>query len=254
MLSKVELTELTKVTGFNVWQTEKDYLQHILLLFLSQRIKRGLVFKGGTALQKIFGLNRFSIGLDFTLTINEIRESIEKVSRDITNFGFPCELFKVEEKRHSKNITLKVKGPLYDGTEKTISNLRMKISLRKDLLLEPKVIEVIPVYPDLRPYFLPVMHLEEILAEKIRAMVRRSRARDMYDLWFLLRKGVKAKKSIVEKKLGYYNLKFDEKRFLMCLEDVKIKWGIELKPLVTNLPSFKKVKGEIEKLIETSLL
>jgi len=68
MLFKEDLQKLTKISGFNLWQTEKDYLQHLFLLFLSKEAKREFVFKGGTALQKIYGLNRFSIDLDFTLS------------------------------------------------------------------------------------------------------------------------------------------------------------------------------------------
>jgi predicted nucleotidyltransferase component of viral defense system len=65
MLTKDELKAFESTLGFNVWQLEKDYLQHLFLLFLSRRTKDQLVFKGGTALQKIYGLNRFSIDLIF---------------------------------------------------------------------------------------------------------------------------------------------------------------------------------------------
>jgi predicted nucleotidyltransferase component of viral defense system len=79
MLTKEELRTYEKTVGFNLWQVEKDYLQHLVLLFLYSRIKNEPVFKGGTALQKVFGLNRFSIDLDFSSTKNNSEKVFEKV-------------------------------------------------------------------------------------------------------------------------------------------------------------------------------
>jgi predicted nucleotidyltransferase component of viral defense system len=67
MLKREDLEKFKSVTGLNIWQIERDYLQHLFLLFLSRYVKDELVFKGGTALQKAYALNRFSIDLDFTL-------------------------------------------------------------------------------------------------------------------------------------------------------------------------------------------
>jgi len=39
------------------------------------------------------------------------------------------------------------------------------------------------------PFFVIVMNKDEILAEKIRTFITRNRARDIYDLWFLLQRG-----------------------------------------------------------------
>ncbi len=66
MLSRKNLESMKSVLGYNLGQAESDYLQHILLLFLSRRSGNWLVIKGGTTLQKAHGLNRFSDDLDFT--------------------------------------------------------------------------------------------------------------------------------------------------------------------------------------------
>jgi len=49
------------------------------------------------------------------------------------------------------------------------------------------------------------MKKEEILAEKVRAMSIRRRARDLYDIAFLLKKGVSMEYELINKKLSYYN-------------------------------------------------
>jgi len=246
MLFKEDLQKLTKISGFNLWQTEKDYLQHLFLLFLSKEAKREFVFKGGTALQKIYGLNRFSIDLDFTLSDDREEEIVERISKDITEFGFETIISRMEKfKELGKTFILKIKGPLYDGTERSLSTLRIEVSLRRDLILQPEVKEVIPIYPDVRPYLVLVMNLKEILAEKIRAIFWRIRARDVYDLWFLLRKNVPFDLKLVNKKLEYYDLKFSRKELGERIEGLEKNWRGELEQIVSFVPELGKVKREI---------
>jgi predicted nucleotidyltransferase component of viral defense system len=250
MLTKEELRTYEKIVGFNLWQVEKDYLQHLVLLFLYSRIKNELVFKEGTALQKVFGLNRFSIDLDFSSTKNNSEKVFEKVVEDITSFGFPSQISKIEKSKtaKAKTIILKIQGPLYERDERTITTLRVEISLRKDLILQPIAKEVVPPYADLRPYFINLMDPKEILAEKVRALMWRGKARDLYDLWFILRKNVVPDIDLINKKLEYYNLKFNKDEFLQKIEAIEKIWEKELKPLVSVLPSFKIVKKDtIEK-------
>ncbi len=249
MLDRRQLQELTKASGFNLWQTEKDYLQHIFLLFLSVESKRELVFKGGTALQKVYGLNRFSLDLDFTSTNNKEEEIVNKIAKDIKDFGYQTEIAKImhfEDK--SKALILKIKGPLYDGTEKSITSLRIEISHRKDLQLEPETKEIVPIYPDIKPYLTIIMKLEEILAEKIRAIYYRGRARDLYDLWFLIKKNIKCDTNLINKKLEYYKLTYNKQEFKKKILEIEKIWTTEIKPIATFTPPFKTILKDIESL------
>ncbi|MBO3833333.1 MAG: nucleotidyl transferase AbiEii/AbiGii toxin family protein [Candidatus Brockarchaeota archaeon] len=247
MLDRGRLQELTRVSGFSLWQTEKDYLQHVFLLFLSVESKGGFVFKGGTALQKVYGLNRFSLDLDFTSRNSDEEKVVERIARDIEDFGFPAEFSRVEKFRDiGKTLVLRIRGPLFDGSDRSITLLRIEISLRRDLVLEPEVKEVVPIYPDVRPYLLQVMRLEEILAEKVRAIFHRGRASDLYDLWFLARKGVKMDLELVNAKLSYYKMVFSMEEFRRKVMGMENTWLEELKPVVTFIPHFKTVIGDIE--------
>ncbi len=250
MLNKEELIKLKPSLGFNLGQAEKDYLQHLFLLFLSRHLKNELVFKGGTALQKAYGLNRFSEDLDFTLnTDTNIEEIIEKIKKDIENFGFKTE-YKALSSKISKCYKLRIKGPLYDGTERSIAGLRIEISLRRDLFLKSDTREVIPVYQDLQPYIILIMNAEEILAEKIRAVFQREKARDIYDIWFLLKKGIKIDYSLVKKKTEFYNIKFNKNNFFRKISKIKKIWGEELSGYISFIPDFKEVFKEIKKDLE----
>lgn len=246
MISRQQLEQLKYALGFTIWQAEKDYLQHLFLLFLSRRSKGELIFKGGTALQKAYGLGRFSIDLDFNIAQPDFdaKGLLEKIASDVSSFGYKA-VFGVQDGKLSKPSFLKVEGPLYEGTEKTLSTLRIDISARETAILEPQAVEIMPIYPDMPPYFTTVMALEEILSEKIRAILSRASARDVYDLWFLLNKNVVPDFSLISKKLEYCNMKFDKKIFLDAINGRKDLWESELGQLLPAVPDFSSVRTYI---------
>src|SRR3989344_1597644 len=250
MLSKEELIKMKSLLGFNLGQLEKDYLQHLFLLFLSRHLKDELVFKGGTAIQKAYGLNRFSEDLDFTLNREtNSDELMEKIKKNINDFGFKVES-KILSSKISKGYRLMIKGPLYDGTERSIASLRIEISLRKDIFLDPDIKEIVPAYEDLQPYIVLIMNTEEILAEKIRAVFQREKARDVYDVWFLLKKGTKINYAFVEKKTEFYNIRFDKNSFLKRVSIIKKIWKEELSGYVSFIPDFNDVFTAIKEYLE----
>ena len=245
MLSKEEMLKFRKNLGFNIWQIEIDYLQHLFLFYLSRKTKKDYVFKDGTALKKFYGLNRFSIDLDFT-SLNGNDEVVEEIANDISEFGFPAKVHKIKSiKDVGKSYTLKIQGPLYTGDEKTVAKLKIEISLRKDIILQPDLREVVPIYPDINPYIILVLKPEEILAEKIRTIFSRGRARDVYDLWFLIKKDVKIDIDLINKKLSCYKLEFSFKNLEKSINTIKDEWFNELKAITTFVPEFNQVKREI---------
>lgn len=249
MISKTELAKYCAVRGLNLWQVEKDYLQHLALIFLSENGETDLIFKGGTALNKAYGLNRFSIDLDFTATGNgAISPAMEKIVGSINDFGYPAEL--KELKTIGKTFVLKIKGPLYENSPVSVSSLRIEISQRENVLLKPSVKEIMPVYQDLRPYIIKVMAESEILAEKVRAIMTRNKPRDAFDLNFLLKRNVKFDTGLINKKLAYYSEKYNTKKFMEQLKKLQRIWEKELKSYVNNLPSFESVFAEITKNVE----
>ena len=248
MLLRNELQKYGVVTGFNVGQVEIDYLQHLFLLLFSKKSSTNLIFKGGTALQKIYGLHRFSIDLDFTQKgTDESKEMMERISKEISDFGYPA---KVEEiKTIGKTFIFKINGPLNSENPASQARLRIEISQRESLLQEPLFKEVNPVYSDLQPYTLRVMAEEEMFAEKIRAIMGRNKPRDVFDLHFLLEKGIKFNLGLVNKKLGYYKERFERKQFLEKVTEKKTAWGSELKIYCTAVPDFGKVLALIREKI-----
>ena len=87
MLPRNELQKYCILTGFNLGQVEIDYLQHLFLMLFSKKSSTNIIFKGGTALQKIYGLHRFSIDFDFTQKgTEELKETMKIISKEMSDF------------------------------------------------------------------------------------------------------------------------------------------------------------------------
>lgn len=245
MLGRKNLESMKSVLGYNLGQVESDYLQHILLLFLSRRTGSWLVLKGGTALQKAYGLNRFSDDLDFTSKKENIEDIARGIKADLVTFGFENELKINRIESVSEVIVYSTKSPLYDGTPRSMAVQRLEVSLREKAIMKEEIHEVVPVYPDLQPYLLTMMNTEEILSEKVRAIMTRNKARDVYDTWFLIKKKIPVNPELINKKLEYYGMVFDPDAFTASLMDKNRIWEKELKPLVSFIPNFEKTAKEI---------
>ena len=89
-------------------------------------------------------------------------------------------------------------------------------------------------YPVVFSSFIHHLAREEILAEKIRAVMTREKGRDIYDLWFLLSLGVEINTEMVLDKLKYYRVdSFDSKELIKRIEGFgQDQFIIDLRPFV----------------------
>ncbi|UCE74050.1 MAG: nucleotidyl transferase AbiEii/AbiGii toxin family protein [Methanomassiliicoccales archaeon] len=249
MLTRTDLEGYRSILDYNLGQIEKDYLQHLILSLISRHIGDELVFKGGTCLQKVFSLNRFSEDLDFTqnrfLNVDTLSISIE---RGLSGFGYTTST-EVERKRVSCGFSLKIQGPLYQGTEKSLCSIHIEISLRENVLYDPEFKSLYPVYEDLPPYSILVMKTSEILAEKLRAMITRDRARDLYDIYFLLRKNTTIEWDVIEKKMQYYKRTMNIDEIQEAIEAKRYVWDREIPQLVTLMHNFEEVREYVSKKV-----
>ena len=68
-------------------------------------------------------------------------------------------------------------------------------------------------------------------SEQIHSIFERKKARDVYDLFFLLRLA-KFSRRLVERKLAIFGMKFSHDKFKKSLEERENVWEHELKPFV----------------------
>jgi predicted nucleotidyltransferase component of viral defense system len=246
MLTRDELLEISRATGLKPFQQEKHYVQTIALRLIYSEVGTELVFKGGTALWFFHGLNRFSNDLDFTLAGRiDLDRLMEHVRKGFEVLNFPTQARKAKDDGISFSFRIWVEGPLFTR-EIERCFVGFEISKREKVLKEPKAVEFDPPYPDVLPFTVWVMDLEEICAEKIRSILTRNYARDLYDLWFLLKKQVNVRRELVDEKLKYYEKEFDEGELRRLIERRGEYWRSELEPLVLGrLPDFETIKQEV---------
>ena len=224
---------------------EKDVALSLALKCVSlSQLSEHLVFKGGTAIRKgYFERARFSEDLDFTASgagrakcLDVLREALERIETS----GFRFEKVEDEGSRTGLKASVRFKGPLAYA-----QRIRFDISFRENLVKEPLR------RPMLDPYGigaaeLMIMSLEEILAEKLHALGNRSAARDLYDVWFLMEKGVVIDRPMLVKKFAYYDEKFDTGKTVDNMRKCKESWTRDLGHLVRELPPYHPIEMVVE--------
>jgi predicted nucleotidyltransferase component of viral defense system len=247
MISKEELEKYKKMKGLDLGQTEKDYLLELTLMVISRETKNELVFKGGTCLYKFHNLNRFSEDLDFS-AVREIDKDalFDKIINGLKDFGIKSKIKTITEPYNSILTKFNLEGPLYDGRPITKASIRVDINTKSEVLMPQKNETMYSSYREITPFQVLCMDVVEIAAEKIRTIMSRNKARDIYDLWFLLKKGIEIDRELLDKKLEYYNLVFDKKQFEEKLDEKKAEWKEDLARFVFGpLPEFKQVRADI---------
>jgi len=228
LIDREFLLKVAKNKGLkNREHIEKDYFQDVLLYHLYKK-SNNFIFKGGTCLYKLYNLPRFSEDLDFSiLTQKNIKETIESVARELKA--------KIETKKTKTSFLFKLR---FSGILTQFNIVRIDVSLY-NIVFGFEVKNYVSPYIDIPPFSLRVLKLEEILAEKIHALIKRNNARDLYDLFFLLR-FVAPNEELIQKKLEIFKMKFDKEIVKRKIEEIKQKWEAELKPfLLTELTDFE---------------
>lgn len=243
MIDMEELRRVARTKGLtNMGYAEKDYFQEILLLAISREAP-DLVFKGGTALYKLHGLDRFSENLDFTGAITE--KQADSLAGYLNDFGYPARIIK-NRPRGGMLLTFVSEGFLYQGTAESMARVQMDVR-HGEVLLDTEWKHIFPQYPDIPSFRLKAMSLREILSEKFRAMAVRKKARDAYDIWFLLNKGVEFDEVLTQRKLNMYDMKLSKNLLKDALDEVETVWNMELRALMGAFPDFEAVKVRIMK-------
>ena len=252
MLSRNELEAIMSLKRLSIIQVEKDYLQNLLLYTIYSVVGRELIFKGGTCLYKVYGLNRFSEDLDFSVAkYFDFEKLLKKILYVAAQSGAYGKVKTFEKYQNQLNINLEFKGSLYTGNPKSMCFIGLDISMREKPFLSPEKQILHPSYRDIPEFDVFVMDLKEILAEKIAAVYSRKKPRDVYDIWFLLKfKKIQIDLDLLRKKLKKQKIFFDKNTFLSKIQEKESGWKSDLAALVAGeLSSFAQVEKEIEERI-----
>ena len=184
MLSLENLKEFTKKFQTIEKNIVREYIQHLFLSSLYKFPKaEKLLFKGGTALRIIYGSPRFSEDLDFTgeniHSYKLVDELFLNTLSEIEKQGIKIDL------KEAKPTTGGYLGIIHYEFYDFIEDMKFEISLRKNRKLTKEITTIINDYV---PHY-TILHLssEEIVKEKMTALLDRKKPRDYYDLYFFLR-------------------------------------------------------------------
>ena len=264
---------------------EKDYVLSYILAGISTHpaIKDVFVFKGGTALRKLFfGDYRFSEDLDFSASNSPkgkqlesaLREAVDKASRLILAHGpFTVELERYLEREphpHGQEaFTIRVQFPWHPSP---LCRLKVEITHDEPVLVEPEKRRLIHGYEEDLPCDICCYRLEEIIAEKLRALLQthqklvirgwnRPRTRDYYDLWRILDEfgdGLDCEQigTLLERKSAHRGVSFRSLNDFFSDElvsEAHRHWDTNLGPFVTKLPECQEVLNRLRMLLRELL-
>jgi len=169
-------------------QVEQDLIlsRALVEMFNRPELAEGFVFRGGTALHKLFvsPAGRYSEDIDLVQAeagpigplVGELRAALDPW------LGTP------RWKQSHGRVTMIYR---FDTSFEPVIRMRLKVEITTREHFNVQGITRRPFTVD-SPWFqgtaeLPVYHIEELLGTKLRALYQRKKGRDLYDLWLVLR-------------------------------------------------------------------
>ena len=242
---------------------EKDYVLGWLLAAISlhRELQALWIFKGGTCIKKTyFETYRFSEDLDFTLVpeapyseeaILEQLQSAARLTAEMSGIEFPIDHVRVLSRRNKAGKPtfqgrVYYRGPLQRTP--TYASVIFDITNQEKIVVAPVGRTIFHPYSDDLPPDLTVQcySLEELLAEKTRALYERTRPRDLYDVVYLLENCIDAialadTREIFAAKCEYKGLPVPSSQDLVKIvhdnEELRTEWANMLAHQLPNLPA-----------------
>lgn len=180
-------------------QVEQDLIlsRALVAMFTAETVAAQAIFRGGTALHKLFlgAGRRYSEDIDLVQRdAGPIGELIGSIRGALDPWlGIP------KWKQGQGRFTLFYR---FETTFPPVSTMRLKIEINTREHFAVLPVAQYPFVVD-NPWFsgtavLPVYHLDELLGTKMRALYQRRKGRDLFDLWVALRAGDATSARIVE--------------------------------------------------------
>lgn len=167
----------------------REYLQNLFLSYFYQ--KKGsdhILFKGGTALRLIYQSPRYSEDMDFTgvgIRATDIKKSIRETLDDIKREGIDVA---IQESKSTSGGYLCI---LVSRFGEWNVRIFLEVSFRPRKKSDKETVLI--TNPFLPSYTLFSLSEDQIVEEKISALIGRKRARDFFDIYFIIRNGISRK-------------------------------------------------------------
>jgi len=254
MIKQKTLTELSKEKKIDQFSVLREILQISFLNQLYQQTKsKDIYFKGGTCLKLLYNSNRFSEDLVFSTTLEKkIIDQITTIAISKLKKEYP--LISIKDEDSLAGVSKKITIPT--EISKQPLTIRLDFSQREKCLY-PQSKTISTDMPVLSVSVIRCMGQKEILAEKYRAIMTRTKGRDLYDFWFLLNKKVDFNIQLIQKKLKIYKKTYQLQEFIKRVNnwnEKELDQDVRKFLPLTDRIVLPKLKGLIiEKLSEAQL-
>lgn len=186
----------------------REELHHLILQETDRKGAFARVcFVGGTALRIVFGLDRFSEDLDFSLSAAyrkeeyDLRPLLLSIQKSLDAYGLACELKKFKKVRAVQSGFFTFAGGLLHAIDPAYST-KQKLHIKFEVDANPPAggrEEVSPVVSE-KLYKVRHYDLPSLFAGKLHAVLFRvyTKGRDLYDFLWYVGKGVKPNQVLLE--------------------------------------------------------
>lgn len=229
------IKEIVAKHGFTIDLILKDYYITVIL-YLIKDIK-GIYFKGGTALQKIFlNYSRLSEDIDLTLT-RDVQEVIKEIIKILENSNFFDKITKDKDVEGFTRLIVHYKG--FSNEEGVVF---IDLNKRAKLLTDSEKHKINHFYKDNIPEFsFETLSKEEMIAEKVAASIGRNRPRDHFDIYKIVKAEMPINMEMAKRKCKDSNVEFSIIKIFNKAQKLKNRWDEDLAPLLSEEASFKEV-------------
>ncbi len=157
---------------------QEQFEIEILNFLNSKKLLQKLIFCGGTMLRLCYGLNRFSVDLDFWLIKKVNVNSVFLLLKNYIEQSYNV----IDAQNKFYTILFEIKSQKYPRS--------LKIEIRK----EPKKVKIEKAiafsrFSDIQ-VLVNVPTLQDVMLAKINAFLDRKEIRDVFDIEFLLKRGI----------------------------------------------------------------
>lgn len=281
MILQKEIATIAEQTGVAKTVIDKDWVlgHFVAAIFSIPEIKENLTFKGGTCLRKCwFPDYRFSEDLDFTsmsanfeFTEHHLKQICDMVSghTDIKTHVVSLKPIIFKDRKVGHEAIVKYWGADHSKNEappapvRWLTKIKIEIIHYEQMIFESVDKKIFHPYSDklLPVSSIPCYRIEEVLSEKIRALIQRSYTapRDYYDIWYLSTHIADLNwdeiKNAFHKKMRFKELEFtgiDQLINPKSERSVKSAWVNSLGHQIRRggLPEFEDIKVDLRKLFE----
>jgi len=257
MISDARVRALARQDGVTAGLAEKHYVNSwVLYAIFTSPLKDSLVFKGGTALSKLYfpEIWRFSEDLDFTATepLPDVEQTLGTALADVeAESGISFEISNVHAAGDPvEYVQLDVQ---YDAVLGQKNTTDLDITFNEPLVFP--VVDHEHAFEDVPAFSLAAYSIEEIFVEKLRSLFQRARARDYYDVYRLLEQESFDDAEIasaLRQKAAAHDVELDLVQGLPAddVEAVRAYWERALNRLVTEQLQFETVVERIDTYLQ----